>query len=210
MIPFAPIWWLFPAGTILLILLSLYLTRSGKMKQPFLRSAFVVLGALVGFSALLLPLFEQPVLEHIPLQMYAGVPLVVLGLIGRIYPALYLRRKRTTTTMDPVQKLVTTGPYSIVRHPQYTAGFLLLLGWYLLWGAVYGLYLLPLIGVLIYIQAKVEERYILEPKFGNQYRDYASRTGMLLWLGKRFLTSNTIEGDGDGEEIHSRFGQGSG
>jgi protein-S-isoprenylcysteine O-methyltransferase Ste14 len=186
MIPFPAIWWMFPAAVILLILLSVYLTRSGRMEQPLVRAGFVAFGALIGFAALLLPLFQQPSFEHPILQYYVGLPLAVIGLLGRIYPALYLRRRGTTTTLDPVAKLVTSGPYAVVRHPQYTAGFLLMLGWYLFWGALYALYLLPLIAVVIYIQALIEERYILAAAFGSQYAQYATRTGMLLpWLGKK-------------------------
>jgi protein-S-isoprenylcysteine O-methyltransferase Ste14 len=185
MIPFPTIWWMFPAAVILLILLSVYLTRSGRMEQPVVRAGFVAAGALIGFTALLLPLFKQPTFEHAILQYYVGLPLAVIGLLGRIYPALYLRRKGTTTTMDPVHKLVTSGPYAVVRHPQYSAGFLLMLGWYLLWGALYALYLLPLMAVVIYIQARTEEHCILAVAFGSQYTEYTARTGMLLpWLGK--------------------------
>jgi protein-S-isoprenylcysteine O-methyltransferase Ste14 len=180
MIPFASIWWLFPAAVILLILFSLYLERAAKMEYAPFRRTFMAAGAFVGFLALVLPFFEQPTFYHSKINDYIGIPLTLIGLVGRVYPMLYLRRQHTTTTLDSVDWLVTGGPYAIARHPQYSAGFIMLLGWYLCWGALYALYLLPLIAVLIYIQALVEERAILVPKFGRAYAEYRTRVGMLV------------------------------
>jgi hypothetical protein len=101
-------------------------------------------------------------------------------LVGRIYPMLYLRKKGTTTTLEEVGELVSTGPYSWVRHPQYTSGMVMLIGWFLVWGALYTLGLIPLIGGIIYTQALIEEKYILEKKFGREYVEYSERVGMLI------------------------------
>jgi len=187
MIPFTAIWYLFPALALLLILFSLYLTRSGNRDRTALQKVFVALGALLGFLALALPLFEQPVFV-IPLINYGlGIPLAVSGLVGRVYPMVYLQRQGTTTAMDSVKKLVDSGPYAWVRHPQYTAGFVLLLGWFLAWGAWYALGFLPIIAAMIYAQALIEEKYILEKMFGESYAASKERVGMLLPR----LTGNT-------------------
>ena len=56
-----------------------------------------------------------------PLVQYGlGLPLFVLGALGRVYPMICLRKKSTTTTLGEVEKLVDSGPYAWVRHPQYT------------------------------------------------------------------------------------------
>jgi protein-S-isoprenylcysteine O-methyltransferase Ste14 len=93
---------------------------------------------------------------------------------------LYLRKKGTTTTLDEVSKLVDTGPYAWVRHPQYTAGLVMLLGWFLVWVAWYALFVPPLMATIIYAQAHIEEKYILEKMFGEAYTVYRKRVGMLL------------------------------
>jgi protein-S-isoprenylcysteine O-methyltransferase Ste14 len=174
------IWWLFPASVLAFILLSLLLTRSGKLKSETVRKALIGAGAMLGFLTLALPLFEQPAF-HSPLVQYGfGLPLLVLGLLGRIYPMIYLRKKGTTTTLDEVAKLVDSGPYAWVRHPQYTAGLVMLLGWFLAWGACYALGFMPLIAGLIYVQARIEEKFILEVLFGKAYAGYRERVGMLL------------------------------
>ena len=180
MLHFPVIWWLFPAVSILLILFSLYLAWSGNRAGPHLQKAFVTLGALLGLLALALPLFKQPVFA-IPLISFGlGIPLALSGLVGRVYPMVYLRRQGTTTAMDNVKKLVVTGPYAWVRHPQYSAGFVLMLGWFLVWGAWYALGFLPLIAGLIYAQAIIEEKYILEKEFKEAYVTYREQVGMLL------------------------------
>jgi protein-S-isoprenylcysteine O-methyltransferase Ste14 len=180
MILFPAIWWLFPAAALLLIGFSLYLTRADGQERLILRRGFVVFGAALGFLALVLPFFAQPTFQHPLINYPLGLPLSVLGLAGRIYPMLYLQRQGTTTTLEGVTKLVDSGPYGWVRHPQYTSGFLLLCGWYLTWGASYSLAMLPLLAGIVYAQAWIEERFILEPQFGSAYAAYRARTGMLL------------------------------
>jgi protein-S-isoprenylcysteine O-methyltransferase Ste14 len=81
---------------------------------------------------------------------------------------------------NKVERLVVTGPYSWVRHPQYTFGLILVVGWYLLWGAIYSLYTIPLMGGMIIVQAFIEERYVMEVKFGNEYKEYRKSVGMLI------------------------------
>lgn len=180
MIAFPAIWWLFPVASFILLLSSLYLTKSGKLESKRLRNGFVASGAFLGFLALALPFFQQPYFQN-PIVNYAiGLPLAAVGLKGRVYPMIYLRRQGTTTAMDEVEKLVDTGPYGWVRHPQYTFGFILLCGWFLVWGAAYSLCLMPLIGGIIYSQALIEERYVLEKKFGREYAEYRKRVGMLI------------------------------
>jgi protein-S-isoprenylcysteine O-methyltransferase Ste14 len=180
MIHFPAIWWLFPATSMLLLVFSLFLTRSGIREKALLQKVFVALGALLGFAALALPFFEQPVF-YVPIINYGlGIPLAVIGLVGRIYPMVYLQRQGTTTAMDSVAKLVDSGPYAWVRHPQYTAGLVMLLGWFLAWGAWYALGWLPLIAGMIYAQARIEEKYILERLFGEAYAVYREQVGMLL------------------------------
>lgn len=186
MIPFPAIWWLFPAVALVFISLSFVLTRSGKLENETIRKSLVGAGAMLGFLGLALPLFAQPTFQSPVVQYGFGWPLLILGLFGRVYPAVYLRRKGTTTMLDEVGKLVDTGPYAWVRHPQYSAGLVMLLGWFLVWGAWYALGFIPIIAALIYAQALIEEKYILEKMAegnafdGEAYAAYREQVGMLL------------------------------
>jgi protein-S-isoprenylcysteine O-methyltransferase Ste14 len=180
MISYPAIWWLFPIIALTYILLSFLLTQSDKLENKAVRKTLVSAGALLGFLTFLLPIFEQPTFNHLLFQYGLGYPLLILGFLGRIYPMIYLRKQGTTTTLDEVNKLVDTGPYAWVRHPQYTAGLVMLLGWFLVWGAWYALCVLPLMAAIIYAQARIEEKYILEKMFGKAYTAYQKRVGMLL------------------------------
>ena len=93
---------------------------------------------------------------------------------------VYLRKRGTTTKLNKVMRLVDTGPYKIVRHPQYICGIIFVIGWFLIWGAVYCIYLIPLITLLAIVQAFIEEKYILEKEFGEEYRKYRKRVGMFF------------------------------
>ena len=101
-------------------------------------------------------------------------------MIGRVYAALYLRKMGTTTTLDEVTGVVDTGPYGIVRHPQYVTGLLSVAGWFVMWGGVYCLCVVPLIVLVAMVQAFIEEKYLLGEEFGESYEQYKSRVGMFF------------------------------
>jgi protein-S-isoprenylcysteine O-methyltransferase Ste14 len=72
-------------------------------------------------------------------------------------------------------RLVDTGIYSIVRHPQYTGGIFALFLTTLLW---YPHWLFAVLGVagsvLLYFSCRSEDKRLVE-KFGDDYRDYMNR-----------------------------------
>lgn len=78
----------------------------------------------------------------------------------------------------PGQALITDGPYRYVRHPMYLAFIGIFIGVELLLGSWLILLAIPLVSFFIW-QSKQEE-FILEQEFGQAYRDYQQKTGMLL------------------------------
>jgi len=180
MINFPLIWIIFPIVLTIIIVISWLLTKRDKLENKVLRSGFVIIGAIIGFLAFILPFFEQPKFQDIILNYVIGILLTVFGLIARVYPMIYLRRKGTTTALSKVTEIIDTGPYGIIRHPQYSGRILLIIGWYLIWGSIFCLCLVPLIALLTVIQALIEEKYILEKKFGNAYFEYKKRVGMFI------------------------------
>jgi protein-S-isoprenylcysteine O-methyltransferase Ste14 len=75
--------------------------------------------------------------------------------------------------------LITTGIYAKVRNPIYTACFFTILGWYLIWRAVHGLLLMPVILIVILIGIFIEERYLTK-KFSDEHKEYKRRVPMLF------------------------------
>ncbi|MHA2285060.1 MAG: methyltransferase family protein [Candidatus Thorarchaeota archaeon] len=74
------------------------------------------------------------------------------------------------------EKVVTSGVYSKIRHPQYLGG---ILGITLLLSAFYSLLVTPIIVLLNYlISWKEEKELVIE--FGTEYEDYQKRVPMFL------------------------------
>jgi len=81
----------------------------------------------------------------------------------------------------PKGKLITSGPFRLVRHPLYTAvGLLALPGLGLLLGTWLGLF----IGAALYVAARIfapEEERALAQRFGSAWDDY-DRNVRVSWL----------------------------
>lgn len=75
---------------------------------------------------------------------------------------------------DREQKVITTGPYRIVRHPMYTGGLLLLLFTPLALGSYLALIFAFLLFVIIVIRLLYEEKFLLKNLPG--YKEYCEQT----------------------------------
>jgi protein-S-isoprenylcysteine O-methyltransferase Ste14 len=76
-------------------------------------------------------------------------------------------------------KLVTTGIYGHVRHPQYLGFMLFTLGMNILWISISAFLLWPILAILYYRLAKKEDKE-LEERFGEEYRKYERTVPMLI------------------------------
>src|SRR5262249_32468942 len=102
----------------------------------------IMLFTSLGFIALLV----VPALDHrfgwsaVPLGVVvAGDVLVAIGLC--LIALVYRENTFASATIEVAedQKVISTGPYAIVRHPMYAGGSLLLLGMPLALGSYWGL-----------------------------------------------------------------------
>lgn len=73
-------------------------------------------------------------------------------------------------------KVATTGPYSLIRHPQYLAFILIMFGFLLQWPTVLTLIMFPILVVMYVKLAKREEKDSIE-RFGEEYLAYVEKTG---------------------------------
>lgn len=84
-------------------------------------------------------------------------------------------------TIIPRKKLITSGPYSIVKHPLYTGVAFLVFPWV---GVLFHTWLGAIIGVILHIGSRLyspEEEKILSAVFGKSWKNYC-RTVKLKWL----------------------------
>jgi protein-S-isoprenylcysteine O-methyltransferase Ste14 len=71
------------------------------------------------------------------------------------------------------QMVVSTGSYSIVRHPMYFGGLLYFFGGPLLLGSVYGLFVAAVLTIMVVLRIYGEERVLLNELEG--YADYRKK-----------------------------------
>ena len=93
--------------------------------------------------------------------------IIVLGilLIGFGWRQIYKARRESQG------KLVTTGVYKYVRHPQYIGFLLLTFGMLLEWPTIFTVLLWPVLVVVYWRLAKEEDKEI-EERFGEEFREY--------------------------------------
>ncbi len=72
-------------------------------------------------------------------------------------------------------QLATTGPYARIRHPQYVAFVLVLLGFLLQWPTLLTLLMFPILMVM-YARLAVTEEGQMRARFGAEFDAYAART----------------------------------
>lgn len=73
------------------------------------------------------------------------------------------------------QTLAVTGPYARLRHPQYLAFVLILLGFLLQWPTLLTLAMFPVL-LLMYARLALTEEAAMRQQFGQAYEDYANLT----------------------------------
>jgi len=75
---------------------------------------------------------------------------------------------------DGKGKLVTTGLYAYVRHPQYIGFLLITLGMNVMWLTIITFAIWPILAVVYYKLAKTEEKDA-EAEFGEKFLEYKQR-----------------------------------
>jgi protein-S-isoprenylcysteine O-methyltransferase Ste14 len=110
----------------------------------------------------------------------AGILAMVLG-FGVVLWATQALKDISLLISGSSQKLVTSGPYRYVRHPFYLGLIFMFVGWWWIFAAVYSFYFGMFILALIWIQAYLEEKLILEKQYGMLFKEYRRNTGM-FWI----------------------------
>ena len=111
----------------------------------------------------------------IPFSPYSNIIGVAIAFSGWLLH-LYCHRihKQAHKKSQQIEKVVTTGIFSKIRHPMYLGIILAFLGVAVAWGVIWMLipsFLFSLLAILISIK---EEEYLLQ-KFGLQYKEYMQK-----------------------------------
>lgn len=113
---------------------------------------------------------------------FASIPIILFGVVLAAWSSKALGQQASDAPIiREKHNLITTGPYSRIRHPGYTARMIIDWGVFLLFFNV-----LQFVGLLAWIglaykKAVLEEELLASEKgFGQEYKDYISRTGRFL------------------------------
>lgn len=81
-------------------------------------------------------------------------------------------------------RLATTGPYARIRHPQYVAFLLIMVGFLLQWPTLLTLAMFPVL-VWMYVRLARSEEAAAVQEFGEEYERYRRATpAFFLWGGR--------------------------
>jgi protein-S-isoprenylcysteine O-methyltransferase Ste14 len=104
-----------------------------------------------------------------------SVIILIPGLTNWIWSVILI------LTKVPQKKLITNGPYALVKHPLYTGVALLVLPWI---GFLLNTWLGVLIGIILYIGSRIfspDEEKILSKIFGTTWDEYRKKV-KISWL----------------------------
>lgn len=106
---------------------------------------------------------------HLGVLHLASYALLIGGfwLLSSSWNVLYHAQRR--------QALAAAGPYARIRHPQYVAFVLILLGFLLQWPTLLTLVMFPIL-VGMYARLAITEEAEMRQRFGAAFEAYAART----------------------------------
>jgi protein-S-isoprenylcysteine O-methyltransferase Ste14 len=105
---------------------------------------------------------------HIASYLFLGYGFYLLSTSWKV---LYHAQRRN--------ELARTGPYSRVRHPQYVAFVLILLGFLLQWPTLLTLVMFPVL-LVMYARLSITEEAEMQKRFGSEFEAYAASTPRFL------------------------------
>lgn len=113
----------------------------------------------------------------LPVELAASVVMALSSLL--ILPGLFLIILGWLAIYRGRGRLVTTGIYGWMRHPQYLGIFLVATGFVVMWPTLLTLLMYPIL-VTMYARLAGAEEARLEAEHGEAYRDYLRRVPAFL------------------------------
>jgi protein-S-isoprenylcysteine O-methyltransferase Ste14 len=141
--------------------------------------AFGVIGLLIGFVPAWTDRLEFWTLDGDNIR-WLGVVLFAIGGALRLWPVFVLGdRFSGLVSIQPGHALVTSGIYSVIRHPSYLGALIYSLGWSLAFRSGAGVLLTVLLIPPLVARIRSEES-LLHRQFGAEYDAYRARTSRMI------------------------------
>ena len=141
---------------------------------------FIVAIALLSITKIPLPFLYLHLWPAGLLPFWLGVAITIGGLLFSVWAREHLGSNWSrSVTIKQDHELITTGPYSMVRHPIYTGILIGFLGMAIAISQVRGFLVLVLIFLAFWLKLRMEEQW-MHSQFGPTYATYANRTAALV------------------------------
>jgi protein-S-isoprenylcysteine O-methyltransferase Ste14 len=141
--------------------------------------AFGILGLIVAYVAPLTDRLDVWTIDG-DTTRWIGVAVFAIGGLLRLWPVFVLgNRFSGLVAIQPGHTLVTTGIYSVIRHPSYVGLIVNALGWALAFRSSIGVLLTLLMFIPLVARMNAEEA-LLRSQFGSEYESYMARTSRLI------------------------------
>jgi protein-S-isoprenylcysteine O-methyltransferase Ste14 len=141
--------------------------------------AFALIGLLDGYLPAWADRKEFWIVDGDAIRWF-GVVLFAAGGALRIWPVFVLGdRFSGLVAIQPGHTLVTSGLYSVIRHPSYLGLLVSTLGWGLAFRSGVGILITALMIPPLLARISAEER-LLRSQFGDEYDAYRARTSRLI------------------------------
>ena len=114
-------------------------------------------------------IFSFPTVPFSPATNIFGAILLIIGFV--IHGLSHRVHKQAHEQTETIEKLVTTGIYSRIRHPCYLGLILIFLGFAFDRGIVWIFIPVVILSILYYLTAIKEEEF-LKQKFGKECEEY--------------------------------------
>ena len=151
---------------------------------PHDRGNMLLVGSATGVGLWLPIIFDFLGLGIYHIILVEGVialAVMVCALGIRIWAAVSLGKYYTTTLMiTEGQRVVSTGPYSRIRHPGYLAEILIWSAFGVLASNLVVVIALPVMFVVVYLYRISSEEKMLASELGDRYREYQRKTRKLI------------------------------
>jgi len=190
LIPTLDLWFLFSGYLVIVsfFVIQRFLRRSVGARSlrggPYDRGNMILVGSATGIG-LWLPLIMVFLgAAAFPISLVVGVValvVIVLGVGIRVWAATTLGKYHTTTLMmSEGQKVVTSGPYILVRHPGYLGEIMIWTGFAVVSSNLTLFFLMPAMFVAVYLYRISAEEKMLVKELGDDYVRYQHRTRRLI------------------------------
>ncbi len=143
-----------------------------------------ILSGIIWLADIVVCVLDIVILQHGRYSLtYVGIAGVALFIAGI---GLYEVARRTlgkffseAVRILPEHKLITRGPYSLIRHPIYLGEILFAFSIPMIANSLYGFVIMLVIIPILLYRISIEEK-VLVSKFGQEYIEYAHKTKKII------------------------------